>query len=508
MIAWDVLAGVALAAAAAAQLARWLRVLQREHYEPRAPVRFAARWWWRHPATRVGRAFAVLPVLLVAVAVARVVLGGAVIAVPTALYGLFFPVGLSVRGRTGALRWTARAMRVGATALVLETAVAASTLASARPWAGAAAAVVATPLLVGMAAAMMRPVEEIGARRYVARAAERLARVHPLVVAVTGSYGKTSTKNHLADLLGPDAVASPRSYNNRAGLSRAITEGLSDSTRVFVAEMGTYGPGEIRAMCAWCPPDVAVVTAIGPVHLERMRTLDAIDAAKHEVTERARVVVLNADDARLAAWVPGLAERGVRVVTAGESAGADVRVAADAGRATFFLGGRALASADLPAGVHPVNVALAAAAALEAGASEADVAARLGAVRAVESRSAVATAPSGVVVIDDTFNANPASAAASIALLARVGAGARVVVTPGLVELGPAAARENRALAVSALAIGARLVVVGETNARALSSAGPVTRVATRDDAVALVRAELGPGDAVLYLNDLPDHYP
>ncbi len=508
MIALEVLAGLALAAAAAAQLARWLRVLQREHYDPRAPVRFAARWWWRHPATRAARAVAVLPALLVAVALARAVLGGAVIAVPVALYGLFFPLGLSVRGRTGAMRWTARATRVGATALVLEAAVAASTLASARPWVGAAAAVVATPLLVGLAAAAMRPAEELGARRYVARAAERLARVHPLVVAVTGSYGKTSTKSHLADLLGPDAVASPRSYNNRAGLSRAITEGLADSTRVFVAEMGTYGPGEIRALCEWCPPDVAVVTAIGPVHLERMRTLDAIDAAKREVTERARVVVLNADDARLAAWVPGLVERGVRVVTAGESEGADVRVAADDGHLTLLVGGRAFASARPPVGLHAVNVALAAAAALEAGVAEADVASRLAGLRAVESRSAVGTAPSGVVVIDDTFNANPASAAAAIALLARVGEGERVVVTPGLVELGPAAVEENRSLAASARAIGARLIVVGETNARALGSAGPVTRVATREDAVALVRSALGPGDAVLYLNDLPDHYP
>lgn len=161
-----------------------------------------------------------------------------------------------------------------------------------------------------------------------------------------------------------------------------------------------------------------------------------------------------------------------------------------------------------PQGIHPVNVAVAAAAALEAGATEADVAARLGELRPVESRSTVATAPSGVVVIDDTFNANPASAAAALALLASVSTGARVVVTPGLVELGPVAAAENSALAQRAHEIGARLIVVGETNARALASAGPVTRVATRTDAVELVRATLVARDAVLYLNDLPDHYP
>ena len=69
-------------------------------------------------------------------------------------------------------------------------------------------------------------------------------------------------------------VASPASFNNTAGLARAINEHLATGTQVFVAEMGTYGPGEIAAMCAWAPPEVAVITALGPVHLERMRTLE------------------------------------------------------------------------------------------------------------------------------------------------------------------------------------------------------------------------------------------
>ena len=112
--------------------------------------------------------------------------------------------------------------------------------------------------------------------------------MHPRVVAITGSYGKTSTKNHLAQLLGDDGVVvTPRSFNNRAGLSRAINENLADGTRVFVAEMGTYGPGEIRALCSWCVPEIAIVTAIGPVHLERMKRLEVIEAAKYEITERA-----------------------------------------------------------------------------------------------------------------------------------------------------------------------------------------------------------------------------
>ena len=237
------------------------------------------------------------------------------IAVPVALYGLLFPAGLSVRGRTGPMRWTARATRVGATALVLEAAVAASTLASARPWVGAAAAVVATPLLVGAGrAAVMRPVEELGARRYVARAAERLARVYPLVVAVTGSYGKTSTKYHLADLLGPERSSRRRAASTTApASSRAINEQLVGHDEVFVAEMGTYGPGEIRAMCAWCPPDVAVVTAIGPVHLERLRLARAHRRRQGTRSPSARASSSSTSTTRASPrWVPGLVGAGPR----------------------------------------------------------------------------------------------------------------------------------------------------------------------------------------------------
>jgi len=83
--------------------------------------------------------------------------------------------------------------------------------------------------------------------------------------------------------------------------------------------MGTYGPGEIAELCSWCPPTIAVVTAIGPVHLERMKNLDVVEQAKYEITESARCVVLNVDDERLAGWVIRLEEQGKKVRTAGSS---------------------------------------------------------------------------------------------------------------------------------------------------------------------------------------------
>jgi len=235
-----------------------------------------------------------------------------------------------------------------------------------------------------------------------------------------------------------------------------------------------------------------------------------IEAAEYEVTQHARVVVLNVDDERLAGWVARLEAAGKRVRTAGTRAGASVAVLEGAEGWTLLAGGdRAVVAA--PAGVHAANAACAAAAALELGVDFAAVAGRLGRLRPVEHRAAVATAPSGVTVIDDTFNANPAGSVAALAVLAGLApSGRRVVVTPGLIELGGAAERENRELARRVADAGAELVVVGRTNARALLAgfASPSRRVDSREEAVAWVRETLSAGDAVLYLNDLPDHYP
>ena len=350
---------------------------------------------------------------------------------------------------------------------------------------------------------------------FVKQAAARLAQVAPTVVAITGSYGKTSTKNHLAHLLAGTrrVVATPASFNNRAGLARAINEHLAEGTEVFLAEMGTYGPGEIAELCRWCPPTISVITAIGPVHLERFGSEDRIVEAKAEITTGADLVVLNVDDARLAALADRLAADGRRVVRCSSRDRADVTVLRVGPTMALRRAGR-LVAADLAvrAGAQPSNLACAVAVALELGVAEADVVSRLGTLPAVANRLAVAQAPSGVLVVDDTFNSNPAGARAALGVLAGLGAsGRRAVVTPGMVELGRRQADENRRLGQEAAEVASDVVVVGRTNRRALlkgaATASPRC-FRTRGEAVHWVRATLGPGDAVLYENDLPDHYP
>jgi UDP-N-acetylmuramoyl-tripeptide--D-alanyl-D-alanine ligase len=371
----------------------------------------------------------------------------------------------------------------------------------------------------------LSPIERRLVTPFISAARTRLTQVDPVVVAITGSFGKTSTKQHVAHLVAGTrtVVASPASFNNRAGLARAVNEQLTPGTDVFVAEMGTYGKGEIAELCRWCPPSIAVITAIGPVHLERFKTEEAIVAAKSEITTTAHTVVLNVDDHRLAALGREIAAAGSKTVIrcSAVDVTADVCVCAGvggagrtggAGGATVYVGGVAIGTGIvLPTSVQPTNLACALAVTFALGVPHEVALARVAGLPAVPNRLSSGQAPSGVWVIDDTFNSNPSGARAALAALAgRAADGRRVVVTPGMVELGPRQFEENRAFAQALTEVASDLVVVGSTNRRALAagSSGHAARfVRTREEAVAWVRATLGPGDAVLYENDLPDHY-
>jgi len=488
---------------------RWLRVSQREHYAVDATSRFALRWWRSSP----------INVVLILAALAGLVLSvrWPLCTLATAAVSVIGPIGLGVKGRSAPLVFTRRLRVLAAVAALVELIVFGLGALVGAPALVGAAAVLATPALVDVACVLTAPFERRLAQRFVTTASERLARVAPTVVAITGSYGKTSTKNHLTHLLAGSrsVVASPASFNNRAGLARAINENLSEGTEVFVAEMGTYGPGEIAELCQWCPPDIAVITAIGPVHLERFGTEDKIVAAKEEITRGASVVALNVDDPRLADLAERIAARdGVSLLRCSAlDRSADAFVGETESGFTLALAGTVIAESVTPAGsVRPTNLACALAVAARLGVGTGQLAARVRDLPSVPNRLVPGTAPSGVVVIDDTFNANPAGSRAALAVLAGISAvSRRVVVTPGMVELGSRQREENTSFARAALEVADDLVVVGRTNRRALlagAGAHEVVAVDTRQEAVAWVRTHLGSGSAVLYENDLPDHYP
>jgi UDP-N-acetylmuramoyl-tripeptide--D-alanyl-D-alanine ligase len=502
----ELIGAIACALALIPAGARWLRVAQREHYLPGSTTRFAWRWWRGGPLA---------PVMALA---ALVALGFSftfpLVAVATAVLVAAGPPHLAIRGRTSPLAFTRRMKLLTGVWAFLQAVLIIVGIALGHAAVWAALGLCAVPLLVDAAAAILAPVERRLVGPFITSARSRLSQVAPTVVAITGSYGKTSTKQHVNHLVSGSRtiVASPASYNNRAGLARAINEQLTPGTEIFVAEMGTYGKGEIADLCAWCPPSISVITAIGPVHLERFKSEDAIVEAKSEITRSADVVILNVDDARLAALAEQLAVVGKRIVRCSAvDPQADVSVIPGDDGLHVSLAGAPVGVLALSGSAQPSNLACALAVALEVGVP-ADVAlARAATLPLVPNRLAYAQAESGVWVLDDTFNSNPAGARAALAsLMALPATGKRVVVTPGMVELGPRQFEENRRFAEEIAQVATHLLIVGETNRRALQAgAAPLVpiAVATREAAVAWVRSTLGPGDAVLYENDLPDHY-
>ena len=506
MTLWGWLVILACGTAAVPAGVRWLRIAQREHYLPPAVSRFSVRWWTAGYLNRGLAAGAIIA--------AAGEWRWAGIGLVTAVVEGCGPVGLGLRGVTGSLVWTRRLVRVAVTTAVVTGGAFGAAIAIGRAGV-AAAALVAMPAVVDAALAVNRPLERAMNEKWVREGARRLREVAPRVVAITGSYGKTSTKLYLAHLLAGSkrVMASPASFNNRMGLARAINERLTPGTEIFVAEMGTYGPGEIAELCRWIPPEVAVITAIGPVHLERMRTEDRILACKSEILTAGATAVLGVDHPGLSGLAESEARSGRRVITcSGREADGQVSVNPHSGEVR--VQGRLIGKIDLRFH-HPLNVGAALGAVLALGVDPSEVADLLGTLPSPEHRLATMVNERGVTVIDDTFNANPAGARAALRRLTEHSSpgGKRVVVTPGLVEMGPRRRIENRELGKAAGEVATHLLVVGRTNRRyllagATEGKASVLVLENRQQAVRWARANLDRGDTILYENDLPDHYP
>ena len=322
------------------------------------------------------------------------------------------------------------------------------------------------------------------------------------VVGVTGSSGKTSTKDLLATVLTPlgPTVAPPGSFNNELGLPwTALRAGAA--TRHLVLELSARGPGHIAALCRVAQPRIGVVLNVGSAHLGEFGSQEAIAQAKGELVEALPdegVAVLNADDPAVAAMA---SRTRARVVTVGRAPGADVRaddVVLDAGRARFRLvapQGAAEVALRLVGAHHVGNALAAAAVALECGGTPDGVAAALsGAAPASRWRMEVTDRADGVTVINDAYNANPESMRAALQALASVGSGRRTWAVLGRMgELGDrsAAAHAETAAVAAELEVD-ELVTVDAPDY------GAGRAVADVAAALDVLRAELAPGDVVL----------
>lgn len=288
------------------------------------------------------------------------------------------------------------------------------------------------------------------------------------VVAVTGSVGKTSTKEIIFGVLARHfrVLKNEKNFNNEIGLPLTLLD-LDGTYEKAVLEMGMYALGEIRSLCALALPRIGVVTNVGPVHLERLGTIERIAQAKAELVEALPadgLAVLNADDPRVKAMA---AKTQARVVYYGMSEtawvrAADVRPAGLAGtRFTLRAGGReAEVSLPLP-GAHNVRNSLAAAVvALELGLSLEDIAAGLGSLTG-GLRLVAVPGRNRSVLVDDTYNASPASTVAALDVLAQL-PGPRTAILGDMLELGSYEEEGHREVGRRAAAVVDRLIAVGD----------------------------------------------
>ncbi len=359
-----------------------------------------------------------------------------------------------------------------------------------------------------------------------AAVAARLVADGLTIIGVTGSSGKTSTKDLLAAVLAPlgQVIAPPGSFNNELGHPWTVLRATED-TDFLVLEMSARHPGNIAALAAIAPPGIAVVLNVGTAHLGEFGSREIIAQTKSELPQAvpaSGVVVLNVDDTAVAAMANQTAARVVRVSRT--SGAADVWatdvILDDLARARFTLhhGDAEPVPVQLAVfGDHQVSNALCAAAvAFECGATGAQVAAALAAAGPTSpSRMDVVTRADGVTVINDAYNANPDSMRAglqALAWMARPESGGRRrrswAVLGEMAELGDDTISEHDRIGRLVVRLDvSRLVVVGTGRALGAMHQGAVmegswgaeaTRVDDADAALALLRAELGPGDVVL----------
>jgi len=385
-----------------------------------------------------------------------------------------------------------------------------------------------SPLVLLGANWLLRPVERRINKRYYDEAVSILASMPDLkVIGITGSYGKTSTKHYLHRILSEhfSTTMTPGSFNTTLGVIRTVREHLKPYDEVFIVEMGAKQPGDIKEIADLVHPCAAVITAVGEQHLETFGTVENVQKTKFELVDALPsdgFAVLNND-------FEYVANRKVDNVKALRYAvsnpdGADYR-AEDikyTSRGTTFciVGGGleeplALRTA-LLGECNVSNLVGAVVVALRLGVPVEKIKYAVEQIEQVEHRLSVKRIPGGLTIIDDAFNSNPTGSKMAVEVLGMMkDEGKRIIITPGMIELGDRQVEANRQLGRYMAANVDVAIVVGHYNRGAildgLADGGfPSEHIYAVDSFAQAQRALHGiarPGDIVLYENDLPDTF-
>ena len=381
------------------------------------------------------------------------------------------------------------------------------------------------PLWIALGGLCAWPVEKLVSEMYFRDAQRKLAARKDLIkIGITGSYGKTSVKFILRTILEQkfQVLATPSSFNTPMGVTRIIREKLMPAHQVFIAEMGARHVGDIRELCRLVHPHHGVLTSVGPQHLDTFRTIERIKNTKYELMDAIgeggccffpddgaicrELYDRTAKEKRLCAVREGVADADVWA--------GDITVSPAGSAFTLHAGEESVECETRLLGEHNIqNVILAAMVGLHLGMTLRQVARGISRIEPVEHRLQLIPSK-GVTIIDDAFNSNPNGARAALKVI-RDFPGRRIIVTPGMVELGANEAEFNHdfgffradcvdiAILVgrkhtAPIADGLRKADFPEENLHVVSSLDEATKLLW----------QLGkPGDVALFENDLPDNY-
>ena len=374
----------------------------------------------------------------------------------------------------------------------------------------------------------MKPVEQAINNHYV-NDAKRIVREMPnlKVIGITGSYGKTSTKHYLNRILSEQfsVLMTPGSFNTPMGVTRTIREMMKPYHEIFICEMGAKQIGDIKEICDIVNPQCGIITAVGEQHMESFKTIENVQRTKFELADALPAdgfVVVNDDFEYVANRTVSNAEC-IRYAVR-NTANADYR----AERIEYSEGGTKFDVVDakgntvitlqtrLVGECNISNLIAAVAVAIKLGVDNDRIRYAVSQIEQVEHRLNMKRTPGGVTIIDDAFNSNPQGSRMALDVLARMTKGKRIVVTPGMIELGDRQAELNEAFGKHVAETTDVAIVVGQYNRDAIVS-GIKSEGKLKEENIIIVDsfAEaqqrlatiLKAGDTILYENDLPDTF-
>ncbi len=385
---------------------------------------------------------------------------------------------------------------------------------------------------------MLAPYEISMRRKFMNEARARLQEVDPTIIAVTGSYGKTSVKHILGHILKTQAptLTTPGSVNTAMGTTRIIREQLRDDHKYLVVEMGAYGEGSIDRLCALTPPDIGIVTAIGHAHYERFKALETVARAKYELADsvigRGGMMIVGEQTMKFAypaqlfkdkaenfliCYDPPQEGKHKKTLAKDNLQVEYIRQSMDGLRIKLTYDG-AVHILDVPlyGKHHGVNTAMAFAVAMQLGITPKMIKTALKSLPQIQHRLEMKRQPDGTLILDDAFNSNPRGFRAALDVLAAMNDDRRrILITPGMVEMGGAHEDAHDKIGRYAGQVCDVVIVVQPERIPSFVSGVKATggngiqiiEVARFTDAARWISDNKQDGDVVLIENDLPDLY-